>query len=121
MSKFVQDQVYRRSQEKLENGTELAEMKIQRGIFKGDDLSTSLFVIEVIPLNHILRKGTESYKFTKYQEKINHLLYMDDIKLFAKNEKETNANNKNIQSGYRNGISYAKREKTENRWKRTTE
>ena len=28
------------------------------------------------------------YKLTKPQEKINHLMYMDDIKLFAKNEKE---------------------------------
>ena len=26
-----------------------------------------------------------SYKFTKSQEKINHQIYMDDIKLFAKN------------------------------------
>ena len=28
-----------------------------------------------------------SYKLTKSQEKINHLMYMDDTKLFAKNEK----------------------------------
>ncbi len=28
------------------------------------------------------------YKFTKSQEKINHFMYMDDHKLFAKNEKE---------------------------------
>ena len=27
-------------------------------------------------------------KFTNSQEKINHLMYMDDIKMFAKNEKE---------------------------------
>ncbi len=35
---------------------------------------------------------------------------MDDIKLFAKNEKEleTNARNKNIQSGHRNGIRHRK-------------
>ena len=30
---------------------------------------------------------TGSYKFTKSKDKINHLMYMDDIKLFAKNEK----------------------------------
>ena len=40
------------------------------------------------PLNHILRKYTGRYKFTKSQEKINQLIYTDDIKLFAKNEKE---------------------------------
>ena len=41
-----------------------------------------------MPLNHILRKCTAKYKLRKLQEKINHLMYMDDIKLFAKNEKE---------------------------------
>ena len=41
-----------------------------------------------MPLNHILRKSTDGYKSSKSHEKINHLMYMDDIKLFAKNEKE---------------------------------
>ena len=41
-----------------------------------------------MPLNHILRKCTAGYKLSKSQEKINHLTYIDDIKLFAKNEKE---------------------------------
>ena len=42
----------------------------------------------MIPLNHKLRKCTAGYKLSRSQEKINHLMYMDDIKLFAKNEKE---------------------------------
>ena len=42
----------------------------------------------MIPLNHTLRKCTETYKLTKSQEKIKHLMYMDDIKLFGKNGKE---------------------------------
>ena len=41
-----------------------------------------------MPLNHVLRKCTARYKLSKSPEKINHLMYMDDIKLFAKNEKE---------------------------------
>ena len=41
----------------------------------------------MMPLNHILRKCTAGYKLSRSQE-INHLMYMDDIKLFAKNEKE---------------------------------
>ena len=41
-----------------------------------------------MPLNHLLRKCTAGYKLSRSQEKINHLMYMDDIKLFAKNEKE---------------------------------
>ena len=69
-------------------GRRLAEAKVQRGIFQGDPLSPLLFIIVMKPLNHRLRKCTAGYKLTKSQEKINHLLYMDDIKLFAKNEKE---------------------------------
>ncbi len=42
----------------------------------------------MMPLNLILRKCTVGYKLSRSQEKINHLMYMDDIKLFAKNEKE---------------------------------
>ena len=42
----------------------------------------------MMPLNHILRKCIGGYKLSKLQIKINHLMYMDDIKLFAKNEKE---------------------------------
>ena len=41
-----------------------------------------------MPLNHILRKWTAWYKLSWLQEKINPLTYKDDIKLFAKNEKE---------------------------------
>ena len=41
-----------------------------------------------MPLNHIRRKCRAGYKLSRSQEKINHLMYMDDIKLFAKNEKE---------------------------------
>ena len=41
----------------------------------------------MMPLKHIFRKCTADYKLSKSQEKINHLMYMDDIKLFAKNEK----------------------------------
>ena len=42
----------------------------------------------MIPLNLIRRKCTAGYKLSKSQEKINHLMNMENIKLFAKNEKE---------------------------------
>ena len=35
----------------------------------------------------ILRKSEPSYQFSKNGERINHLLYMDDLKLYAKTEK----------------------------------
>ena len=70
------------------NGKRLIESKIQRAIFQGDELSALLFTIEILPLNHILRKCAAGYKLIKLQEKISHLKYMDDIKLLAKSEKE---------------------------------
>ena len=42
----------------------------------------------MMPLNHILRKCAAGLKLSRSQEKINHLMYMDDFKLFAKNHKE---------------------------------
>ena len=43
----------------------------------------------MIPLNHIFRKCTGGYKLHKSQEKNQPSnVYMDGIKLFAKNEKE---------------------------------
>ena len=62
--------------------------KVQRGVFQGDALSLLLFIIAMMPLNNTLRKFTAGYKLSKSQEMINCLMYMDDIKLFAKNEKE---------------------------------
>ena len=69
-------------------GRRLAEAKIQRGIFQGDGLSPLLFIIAMMPLNHILGKCPAGYNLGRSQEKVNYLMYMDDIKLFAKNEKE---------------------------------
>ena len=77
----------------------LAEVKIQRGIFQGEVLSLLQFVIAMMPLNHMLRKCTSGYKLTKWQEKINHLMYMNGIKLFAKKRKRIgnhNTGSKNV-------------------------
>ena len=69
----------------LTAGRSLAEIKIQKRYFQGDVLSPLLFIIAVKPLNKILRKCTAGYKLSRSQEKINHLMYKDDIKVFAKN------------------------------------
>ena len=69
-------------------GRSLGEAKIQIGIFQGDALSLLLFIIAMMPLNQIPRKCTAGYKLSRSQEKINHRMYMEDIKLFAKNHKE---------------------------------
>ena len=44
--------------ELIAGGKSLAETKIQRGIFQGNALSPLLFIIAMMPLNHILRKCT---------------------------------------------------------------
>ena len=61
-------------------------MKIKSGIFEGDSLSPLLFVLVVIPLTLVLRQTKVSYEVKKVGKKINHLLFMDDLKLFPKNE-----------------------------------
>ena len=63
-------------------------VKIQRDIFPGDMLSLLQFFLVMMSLSHKLGKCIGGYKLTTLQEKINHQMYVDDIKLFAKNEKE---------------------------------
>ena len=46
-------------------GRSLAEANVQRGIFQRDGLSLLLFIIAMMPLNHILRKYTDRYKISK--------------------------------------------------------
>ena len=85
----ISDEVVKFIEKTIEStagGKSLAEVKIQRIIFQGNSLSTLLFIIAMIPFNHIQRKCTAAYKISKSQEKINHQMYIDNIKLLAKNE-----------------------------------
>ena len=63
---------------------------IKRGIFQGDSLSPLVFVLSLIPLSLILRKVKAAYEFSGSKVKMNHLLFMDDLKLHSRNEKELN-------------------------------
>ena len=67
-------------------GINLGNVKVKRGIFQGDSLSPLLFVLILIPLTMILRHVKAGYDLGKQQGKINHLLFMDDLKLFGKTE-----------------------------------
>ena len=69
----------------VSGNTIIGEVNINRGIFQGDTLSPLLFIMSLIPLTLILRKTKFAYDLNG--EKLNHLLFMDDLKLFAKSEK----------------------------------
>ena len=92
---FIENTMQTERVEFTAGGQSLAEVMVQRGIFQGDALSPLLFVIDMMPLNHILRKCTARYKLSKSQEKINHLMYMDDIKLFCQKRKRIENPNTN--------------------------
>ena len=66
--------------------SELGEVEIKRGIFQ-DSLSLLVFVLALILLSLILRKAKAAYEFSESKEKINHLLFIDDLKLYSRSEK----------------------------------
>ena len=72
-------------------GKDLGEVPIRRGIFQGHSLSPLLFVIAMLPLSSVLNESAAGYQLSKKEGKITHLLFMDDLKLYGRNEKEINS------------------------------
>ena len=70
------------------NNSLLGNVKIRRGIFQGDSFSPILFVIALIPITLVLKKTNMGYNLSKEGPTINHMFFMDDLKLFARNENE---------------------------------
>ena len=67
-------------------GQSLGQVNMKRGICQGDSLSPLLFVLCMIPLTLLLRQTKAGYQFKGRHEKINQLLYIDDLKLCGKDE-----------------------------------
>jgi hypothetical protein len=67
-------------------GQVLGNVPIRRGIFQGDALSPLLFIMAMIPISTTLRRMKKGYEMEKGKDMITHLLYMDDLKLYAKTE-----------------------------------
>ena len=88
MRRFISGNMKQWNTELMSGDQRLGNVRIRRGIFQGDSLSPLLFVLAMIPLTLMLRKTKIFYQLKKGGEKINHLLFMDDLKLFAKNEEQ---------------------------------
>ena len=50
-----------------------------------------MLVLALISSSLILRKAKTAYAFSESKEKINHLLFMDDLKLYSRSEKRLNS------------------------------
>ena len=69
----------------------LGTVKIKRGIFQGDSLSPLLFVMVMAPLTMILNEESKGYKLGNSGKLVNHLLFMDDLKVYASGKDELDA------------------------------
>ena len=67
--KFIENTIKKWRVKLTAGGKSLTEVKILRGIFQRDALSPLLFVIAMMPLNHMLRKCSGVYKLHELQEK----------------------------------------------------
>ena len=63
--------------------TAFGQVDIKRGIFQGDSLSPLLFIAITLPLTQVLRKMSARCRLAKDTKPINHLLFMDDLKLYG--------------------------------------
>ena len=70
-----------------DNGTLKSDpIKIKCGIFQGHSLSPFLFCLALIPLSNELNNPGYGYKI--FDRTINQLFYMDNLKLFTKNDQD---------------------------------
>ena len=83
--KFIEMSMSKWRSELVAGGKVLGGVEIRRGLFQGDSLSPLLFVLCVVPLTLVLREVKAGYKMKEMNGKINHLLYIDDLKLYGKN------------------------------------
>jgi hypothetical protein len=61
-------------------------IRVQRLIYQGDTLSPLWFCLALNPLSHLLNRTNYGFgiHFQKQEiQRLNHLLYVDDIKLYA--------------------------------------
>ena len=82
--KFLVNSMNKWKLEFMSNLVSLGNVEIRRGIFQGDSLLPLLSVLCMVPLSLILRRTKFHYEFGDKLTRLNHLLFMDDLKLFTK-------------------------------------
>ena len=69
-------------------------INVKCGIYQGDCLSLLLFCITLFPLSWLLNRSNLGYyvgKGRKSNNLVSHSFFVDDLKLFASNEKHLNS------------------------------
>lgn len=61
---------------------------MKKGIYQGDLLSLLLLCMSLFPLSSILNNTDTVYTCNNEKQNINHVLYVDNLELKAKNEEE---------------------------------
>lgn len=76
----------------LGNSIRTRRIPIRRGIFQGDSLSPLWFCLALNPLSSLLKETGYGFQIKgSTQFRLSHLLYMDDIKIYAANARELRA------------------------------
>ena len=68
----------------------IGTVQIKRGIFQGDALSPLLFILSLAPLSRLLNNENQGFRYKLHtkRQSISHLLFVDDIKLYASTQKD---------------------------------
>ena len=61
---------------------------INTGIFQADSLSGLLFILSLLPISWLLNTSNIGHRINRQGDIISHLLFVDDLKLFAANDNQ---------------------------------
>ena len=84
---FLQKSMVNWKTELTSCGETLGLVDIRRGVLQGDSLSPLIFAVCMVTLTKILQDAKAGY--TLGGVKINHLFFMDDLKVYGKDKTET--------------------------------
>ncbi|XP_077968883.1 uncharacterized protein LOC144422860 [Styela clava] len=82
MKNWQTNLILRHNDGKIQSDT----ISISCGIFQGDSFSPLAFCLALAPLSTLLKETGCGYEILK--QKISHLFYMDDLKLYSKNDNQ---------------------------------